>query len=376
MCGIIGYTGAKDAIAVIVDGLRRLEYRGYDSAGIAYQDKAGIEVRRCKGKIADLSSALEDLVVSTGTAIGHTRWATHGKPSEANAHPHRSGGIVVVHNGIIENHMLLKKQLEADGYVFTSETDTEVICHLVHKHSKAGLRLSEAVRAALLELKGAYAIAAVSEAEPGTIVAARKDSPLVVGIGDGECFVASDIPAFLSHTRDVVFLDDDEMAVLTRSGITFLNIRGEAVQKTHTQITWSASMAEKGGYKHFMLKEIYEQPRAIADTIAGRVNPDTGEVNLDEFMLDEESLRSAGKIFIVACGTSWHAGMIAKYMIEDIARVPVEVDIASEFRYRNPILSKGDLFVSISQSGETADTLAAQRRGIPDGRLKPSRSVT
>jgi len=361
MCGIIGYTGNMDAVDVVVDGLRRLEYRGYDSAGVAYFTDKGIEVKRCKGKIRDLHDILCQNKISSRSAIGHTRWATHGKPSEENAHPHRSDGIVLVHNGIIENYLELKRSLEREGYVFTSETDTEIVCHLVHKASQHDKPLEEAVRGALTQVRGAYAVAVISEREPGKIVAVRKDSPLVAGISNGNYFVASDIPAFLSYSRDVVFLADDEMAVLTPEGITFSTIDGASVEKDVTAISWNASMAEKGGFKHFMLKEIYEQPRALADTITGRINSETGEVNLEEFGLVPDSLSSIEKIFIVACGTSWHAGIVGKYLIEELARIPVEVDIASEFRYRNPILEKNHLFISITQSGETADTLAAQR---------------
>ncbi|MEJ2181954.1 MAG: glutamine--fructose-6-phosphate transaminase (isomerizing) [Nitrospirota bacterium] len=368
MCGIIGYVGKRDAITVIVEGLRRLEYRGYDSAGVSFLSDGKIHVKRCKGKINDLSERLRGVEAHCTVAIGHTRWATHGKPSDENAHPHRSGGIVLVHNGIIENYHELKRSLEADGFVFTSETDTEVICHLVNKHS-GGRTLEEAVRKALVEVRGAYAIAVMSEDEPGKVVAVRKDSPLVAGVGETDFFVASDIPAFLSYSRNVVFLEDDEMVVMTSGGIAFSNLEGEPLRREPTRIAWNASMAEKGGYKHFMLKEIFEQPRALADTIAGRVSAETGEVNLGEFHLTEELLREAEKLFIVACGTSWHAALVGKYLIEALARVPVEVDIASEFRYRSPIIGGKSLFVSITQSGETADTLAAQRlarkTGVP-----------
>lgn len=361
MCGIIGYTGEAEAVPIIIDGLKRLEYRGYDSAGIACHLDGKVEVRRCKGKISELDSQLSDFSGTSTTAIGHTRWATHGKPSEENAHPHRSDGIVIVHNGIIENYIELKQALEGEGYVFTSETDTEVVCHLIKKHS-AGRSLTEAVMEAVRSVRGAYAIAAMSESEPGTIVAVKKDSPLVAGIGDGEYFIASDIPAFLAHTKSVVFMEDGELAVLTPKGIEFLSLEGKVIQKEPVIIDWNAAMAEKGGYRHFMLKEIFEQPRSIADTITGRVlNHETGEVNLEEFGLHPEQLRSIEKIAIVACGTSWHAGIIGKYLIEEFARIPVEVDIASEYRYRNPIMDDSTLFVSITQSGETADTLAAQR---------------
>jgi len=360
MCGIIGYTGKKNAVSVIMEGLKRLEYRGYDSAGIAFFSDKGIEVRRCTGKIKDLYNLIEKEKPSSHIAIGHTRWATHGRPSEDNAHPHRSDGIVIVHNGIIENYLPLKKKLIEEGYKFTSETDTEVICHLIEKYSK-DYPLEEAVRAALRELKGAYAIAVMNEREPGKIVGVKKDSPLVVGLGEGEFFLASDVPAFLNHAKDVIFLDEGEMVVMTDDGVMITNLDGLLIKKEVKAFPWSQSMAEKGGYKHFMLKEIYEQPRAVADTLRGRFNPERGEVNTDEFGIKKEDLKGIEKIFIVACGTSWHAALVGKYIIEELVRVPVEVDIASEFRYRNPILGRGSLMIAITQSGETADTLAAQR---------------
>ncbi|MEW6066976.1 MAG: glutamine--fructose-6-phosphate transaminase (isomerizing) [Nitrospirota bacterium] len=360
MCGIIGYVGRKNAVSVVIEGLKRLEYRGYDSAGVAFFSDTGIEVRRCKGKIKELNSLLESENPFSNTAIGHTRWATHGKPSEENAHPHRSDGIVLVHNGIIENYLPLKKKLTEKGYQFTSETDTEVLCHLIEDYAKKS-PLEDAVRESLREVKGTYAIAVIKEDEPNKIVGVRKDSPLVLGIGEGEFFIASDFPAFLNYSREVIFLDDGEMAVITEDGVKITGFDGTPAQKEIKSITFSPSMAEKGGYKHFMLKEIYEQPRAIADTLRGRFNPEFGEVNLEEFGLNKERLISIEKIFIVACGTSYHAGLIGKYMIEGLARVPVEVDIASEFRYRKPIIKDGDLMIVITQSGETADTIAAQR---------------
>jgi glucosamine--fructose-6-phosphate aminotransferase (isomerizing) len=360
MCGIIGYTGNKNAVSVVLEGLKRLEYRGYDSAGVAFFSDSGIQVRRCKGKIKDLASLLESENPLSFTTIGHTRWATHGKPSEENAHPHRSDGVVLVHNGIIENYLPLKKKLIGKGYQFTSQTDTEVLCHLIADYAKTH-PLEEAVRKALKEVKGAYALAVIKEDEPGKIVGVRKDSPLVVGVGEGEFFVASDVPAFLNYSNKVLFLDDGEMATLTNDSIRITGPEGVPVHKDITTISWSPSMAEKGGYKHFMLKEIYEQPRAVADTLRGRFNPEKGEVNLEEFGLKEEDLKAVEKIFIVACGTSFHSGLIGKYMIEGLVRVPVEVDIASEFRYRKPIIRPGHLMIGITQSGETADTLAAQR---------------
>lgn len=361
MCGIIGYTGSNNAVSVILEGLKKLEYRGYDSAGIAAMTPEGLSITRCKGKIASLEETLKDHKINSTTAIGHTRWATHGKPSVENAHPHRSGKIVLVHNGIIENYFELKEELEQEGYAFSSETDTEVLCHLIEKHSDGKQPIEESVRKALAGVRGAYAIAVMSEDEPGKIVAFRKDSPLVVGISDDQQFVASDIPAFLGHTNRVVFLEDNEMAVLASGKVSFSNLDGVVIEKSVAAIDWNTSMAEKGGYRHYMLKEIFEQPRALADTISGRILHDTVEVNLEEFGLDEKKLSDFKRVFIVACGTSWHAGLVGKYLIEEMARVPVEVDIASEFRYRNPVLTREDLFISITQSGETADTLAAQR---------------
>lgn len=360
MCGIIGYIGKRNAVSVVLEGLKRLEYRGYDSAGVAFFSNNAIEVRRCTGKIRDLVSLLESENPHSHATIGHTRWATHGKPSEENAHPHRSDGIVLVHNGIIENYLSLKKKLIDKGYTFTSETDTEVLCHLIENYSKS-YPLEEAIREALKEVRGAYALAVIKEDEPNKIVGVRKDSPLVIGLGEGESFIASDIPAFLSYSRDVIFLDNGEMAVLTENGVKITGLDGVPVQKDVKSVSWSPSMAEKGGYKHFMLKEIYEQPRAIADTLRGRFNAETGEVNLEEFSIKKKELEGIERIFIVACGTSYHAALIGKYMIERLVRIPVEVDIASEFRYRSPIIKPQDLMIVITQSGETADTLAAQR---------------
>jgi len=360
MCGIIGYIGKRNAVSIVLEGLKRLEYRGYDSAGVAFFSDKGIEVRRCLGKIKDLAALLESENPSSHNTIGHTRWATHGRPSDENAHPHRSGGIVLVHNGIIENYLPLRKKLIEKGYTFTSETDTEVLCHLIQDYAK-GRNLEDSVRGALKEVHGSYAIAVIKEDEPDKIVGVRKDSPLVVGLGEGEFFVASDIPAFLSYSRDVIFLDDGEMVVLTDKGARITGLDGQPVQKDIRSVSWSPSMAEKGGYKHFMLKEIYEQPRAIADTLRGRLSMESGKVNLEEFGMKNAELKAIERIFIVACGTSYHAALIGKYMIEGLVRIPVEVDIASEFRYRRPIIRPGDLMIVITQSGETADTLAAQR---------------
>jgi len=367
MCGIVGYIGWQEAPSIIIEGLRRLEYRGYDSAGIATLNGGGIEIRRAEGKLINLEKVLRERPVRGPRGIGHTRWATHGRPSEINAHPHCAGGIVVVHNGIIENYLALKEKLRALGHSFRSETDTEIIAHLIEEHYKATADFETAVRRGLAEVRGAYAVAILCEREPDKLIAAKLGSPLVVGQGEGEFFVASDIPAMLSHTREMIFLEDGEIAVFTEGGMQVTDLAGTVVAKTPKTITWSPLMAEKGGYKHFMLKEIYEQPRAIADTVAGRVLEEKGDVYLEDLRLGDADLRGLEKIFIVACGTSWHAALVGKFLIEKLARVPVEVDIASEFRYRDPIVNPSTLTVLITQSGETADTLAALREAKGKG---------
>ncbi|GAB4535461.1 MAG: glutamine--fructose-6-phosphate transaminase (isomerizing) [Thermodesulfovibrionia bacterium] len=367
MCGIIGYIGKRNAVPILISSLKRLEYRGYDSAGIAVFMNGRIEVRRCAGKIKELESSIKGQGLKGDIGVGHTRWATHGRPTEENAHPHMAGGIVVVHNGIKENYLELKESLINNGHLFTSETDTEVICHLISRYSDSGLDLESATRKALSHLKGAYALAIISKFEPDKIIAVKKDSPLVIGLGKGEFFVASDIPAFISHTRDVIIPDNNEIAVIRRDGVRFTDLYNRQIRKKPIRIKWSASMAEKGGYRHFMLKEIFEQPRSIADTIRGRIFHEKGEVNLKEFSLTAIELKRFSKIFLIACGTSWHAALVGKYMIEDMARVACEVDIASEFRYRNPIIPKDSLVIVITQSGETADTLAAQREAKGQG---------
>src|SRR5262245_20662815 len=364
MCGIVGYIGHKRVSSVLLDGLRRLEYRGYDSAGIAVINGDSIQVVRSAGKLRDLEENLRLTTIEGTFGLGHTRWATHGRPTEENAHPHRdcSGGLVVVHNGIIENYKDLKRDLAAQGHVFKTETDTEVIAHLIEEERRrTGASFEDAVRRAVPRLSGSYAFCAISAKDPLKIVAARNGPPLVVGLGKDEYFVASDIPAILHHTRDVFFLDDREISVITDSGVGITDEQGRSVKKTIQRITWDPIMAEKAGFKHFMLKEIYEQPRAIRDTLLGRVSQETGQIFLDEMEITDEEFRACRKLHLVACGTSWHAALIGKFLIERLARLPVEVDIASEFRYRNPILAKDHLVEVISQSGETADTLAAQR---------------
>ncbi len=371
MCGIVGYIGHKKVTTVLLDGLRRLEYRGYDSAGIAVINGGEIQVVRSAGKLRDLEETLRMTKLEGTFGLGHTRWATHGRPTEENAHPHRdcTGSLVVVHNGIIENYKELKQELTAAGHRFKTETDTEVIAHLVEEARKqGGVSLEDGIRRVMPRLHGSFAFAAISSHDPKKIVAARNGPPLVIGLGKDEYFVASDIPAILHHTRDVFFLDDREMAVLTDGGVVITDAEGRTVKKKVQRITWDPIMAEKAGFKHFMLKEIYEQPRAIRDTLLGRVSQDSGRIFLDEMEITEQDFRDCRKLHIVACGTSWHAALIGKFMIEKLARLPVEVDIASEFRYRNPILDPDHLVLVISQSGETADTLAAQRearrRGI------------
>ena len=367
MCGIIGYIGKEPAVPILIDGLKKLEYRGYDSSGIAVFQDDKIVVRRAVGKLQNLETLLRGETLSGRIGIGHVRWATHGRPSEENAHPHLAGRIVVVHNGIIENYMALKKELAAKGRVFHSETDTEVIAHLIDSFVQNGSSLEGAVREAALHLEGAYAIAVIDEKNPDIVVGARKGSPLVVGLGQGEFFLASDIPAILHRTRDVLFLNDDEMAILSKEGVKITDLKGAEVQREITRVMWNPVMAEKGGYRHFMLKEIYEQPRAILDTIRGRFSQETGAIHLEEIGPALDRIRKVKKIFIVACGTSWHAGLVGKYMFEELAAISTEVDIASEFRYRSPLVGEGDLFVAITQSGETADTLAAMREAKKKG---------
>src|SRR6185369_17242808 len=365
MCGIVGYVGNKQVVPLILDGLRKLEYRGYDSAGIAVADEQHhLELRRAEGKLRNLEECIRLHPLDGTYGIGHTRWATHGRPTEENAHPHRdqSGKVVVVHNGIIENYLTLKERLALNGSVFKTETDTEVIAHLIgHYKDKENLSLEKAVEKAVKELRGIFALAIISVDEPDTIVAVREGPPVVVGLGDGEFFVASDVPPILQHTRDVFFLGDREIAVITKDSVRVTDFDGETVEPKRQRITWDPIMAEKGGFKHFMLKEIFEQPRAVRDTVQGRVSLDTGKVYLDQMEITEEDFKTLKSIKIAACGTSWHAALAGKYMIEQLARVPVEVDYASEFRYRDPVLSEEDLLIVISQSGETADTIAAMR---------------
>ena len=369
MCGIVGYIGPKRVVPLILDGLKRLEYRGYDSAGIAVVgDNGKLEIRRAPGKLRNLEESIRITPLDGVYGIGHTRWATHGRPTEENAHPHRdcTGEIVVVHNGIIENYIDLKKNLIAEGHKFVTETDTEIIAHLIEKFSKDA-SLEEAVRKAVKAMTGAYALVAVSAKDPNKIVAARLGPPIVVGLGDHEFFVASDIPAILAHTRSIFFLGDGEMAVLTPQGVKLSDFESHTITRPPQHITWDPIMAEKGGFKHFMQKEIFEQPRAVRDTLLGRISQETGKVFLDEMNITEEEFRNFRDVKILGCGTAWHAALAGKFMIERLARMPVEVDYGSEFRYRDPIVDDHSLIIAVSQSGETADTLAAEREARHKG---------
>jgi len=369
MCGIVGYVGPRRVVPVLLEGLRRLEYRGYDSAGLVYQHNGELVRHRAKGKLVNLEGVVDEHIgVTSGTGLGHTRWATHGAPTENNAHPHTDckGEIVVVHNGIIENYNALKNELIAKGHTFVSETDTEVLAHLIEDCLDGDL--VAAVRTALSRVDGSYAIGVLWAREPELLVAARNQSPLVMGVGEDACYIASDIPALLPYTREVIFLDDQEMAVLRKGEYSILQIEdGVPLTKEVTTIDWNASMAEKAGYRHFMLKEIFEQPQAILNTVSGRIVPDTGVVDLPEIGLDPATINTIDRIALVACGTSWHAALVAKYWIEKYAEIPVEVDIASEFRYRKLLVNERVLTVAISQSGETADTLAGIRRAAELG---------
>jgi glucosamine--fructose-6-phosphate aminotransferase (isomerizing) len=369
MCGIVGYIGDKKVVPVIIEGLRKLEYRGYDSAGIAVVGADGkLHLRRAPGKLRNLEEVIKNSPIDGTYGIGHTRWATHGRPTEENAHPHRdcTGQYVVVHNGIIENYFELKEQLQKEGHKFVTETDTEVVAHLVEKYAK-DMPFEEAVRKTLKALRGIYSLVFLSAKDQQKLIAARLGPPSVIGLGEGEYFVASDIPALLEHTRNMFFLADGDVAVLTREGVRVTDLNGKPVDRPAHHVSWDPIMAEKGGYKHFMQKEIFEQPRAVRDTMLGRISQDTGKVFIDEIGLSEKQLQEFESVRIVACGTSWHAALAGKFMIERLARVPVEVDYGSEFRYRDPILSAKTLTVCISQSGETADTLAAQREARQKG---------
>jgi glucosamine--fructose-6-phosphate aminotransferase (isomerizing) len=362
MCGIVGYAGKENALPILIDALKRLEYRGYDSAGIAYQNCKGIEIYKTKGKIKDLQGVLPTGLSQVFTGLGHTRWATHGVPSIQNAHPHRAGGVVVVHNGIIENYRELKSQLIASGCEFSSDTDSEVVPHMISSQLKRGLTFYEAVKEVISTLSGTFALGIMSETDPHTIYAVRKGSPLVVGCGDQEFFIASDIPAILPYTNKFIFLEDEQLCMITNSNLEITSLNGKgcvSFRDKIVEVDWSPSMAEKNGYEHFMLKEIFEQPEAVHNTIGEWI--DHPEKLLEELNLNLKMTIGMGRLDIIACGTSYHAALVAQYMIRNLARLPVHVEIASEYRYSNPIVEKGNLFISITQSGETADTLAAQR---------------
>jgi glucosamine--fructose-6-phosphate aminotransferase (isomerizing) len=370
MCGIVGFIGKGDAVGSLLGGLRKLEYRGYDSAGLACVSTDGrLELRRAVGKLSGLEALVQKQPLRTQVGVGHTRWATHGRPNEANAHPHASAGgrLAIVHNGIVENYLQLRKSLESEGAVFRSETDSEVLAHLIEKAQTGGLKLVDAVRAALKRVEGSYALVVVSADEPEHLVAARLGSPLVLGLSQGRNFIASDVPALLEHTRDVVYLDEGEVAEVRADSWSVTGLDGSPRVKQVQRVTWDPIQAEKAGYKHFMLKEIHEQPRVIEDTLRGRISKTEGDVHLEGTGLDESMVRGLDKVVLVACGTSWHSALVGKFLIESLARLGVEVDIASEFRYRDPLVGKGSLVVGISQSGETADTLAAMRLASAKG---------
>ncbi len=367
MCGIVGYIGVRDAAPVLIDSLKKLEYRGYDSAGIAVLDHGEISLRRSEGKLARLETLLAGEPVQGHAGIGHTRWATHGGPSEANAHPHRAGDTVVVHNGIIENYLDLREALLGRGAELTSDTDTELVAHLAEEKVARGMDLLQAVRETIREIHGSYALVFLSQREPQRLIVAKNASPIVIGAGDGETFIASDIPALLEYTRDVAFLEDGEIAEVRADGFRILDADARPLKRTTKRITWDAVAAQKGGYRHFMLKEIHEQPQAVTDTLRGRISLESGAINLPELNLTEDQLARTRKIHLVGCGTAWHAALVGKFLIEELARIPAEVDYGSEFRHRTPLLGPDSLLLLVSQSGETADTVAALEVGRRQG---------
>ncbi|NWF92577.1 MAG: glutamine--fructose-6-phosphate transaminase (isomerizing) [Syntrophaceae bacterium] len=369
MCGIVGYVGPRETAKVLLGGLKRLEYRGYDSAGIAVFHKGKIEIRRNEGKLRKLEELVGEETFDGKIGIGHTRWATHGRPSDENAHPHKAGKVAVVHNGIIENYLPLREVLKKRGHRFTSETDTEVISHLIDEFIQEGASFLDGVRLALDKIRGSYALGILCEGDEHCLIAAKKESPLVIGIGEEEYFIASDIPAILPYTRDFIFMEDGEVAVLSSQGVRCFDAKGDQISKEPKRVNWTPLMAEKGGYKHFMLKEIFEQPRAVIDTIRGRLSEEPGSGILEEIRIGRSLLERIRRICLIACGTSYHAALVGKFLLEEFCRIPVEVDIGSEFRYRNPILGEDTLLVAISQSGETADTLAALREGKRRGAM-------
>ena len=369
MCGIIGYVGTRDVVPVLIGGLKKLEYRGYDSAGIAVVDGNGVQVVRAEGKLSNLETKLEAAPLKGTFGMGHTRWATHGKPNENNAHPHRdcTGKVVVIHNGIIENFLPLKQRLQKSGHEFKTETDTEVVAHLIEENMKDGTKFVDAVRKTLKELEGHYALVMIDGNEPGTIVAAKQGPPLVVGLGENENIIASDVAPLLAYTRNIIYLEDGEYAVVDQKNATFYDQNDQTIEREPKRILWDAVMAEKEGYRHYMLKEIHEQPRAVRDTFTGRMFEESGEIFFNDLQFTADDWAKIKKVHIVACGTSWHSGLVGKFLLEDAARIPIEVDYGSEYRYRNPIIDDSTLVIGVTQSGETADTIAgmqeAKKRG-------------
>jgi glucosamine--fructose-6-phosphate aminotransferase (isomerizing) len=374
MCGIIGYVGTRDVVPVLIGGLKKLEYRGYDSAGIAVVDGQGVEVVRAEGKLSNLEAKLKEKPLKGTFGMGHTRWATHGKPNENNAHPHRdcTGKVVVIHNGIIENFLPLKQRLQKSGHQFKTETDTEVVAHLIEEHLKGGASFVDAVKKTLKELEGHYALVMIDGNEPGTIVAAKHGPPLVVGLGEGENIVASDVAPLLAYTRNIIYLEDGEYAIADQKNVRLFDQNDRATDRPPKRIMWDAVMAEKEGYKHYMLKEIHEQPRAVRDTFNGRMFEESAEIFFNDLKMTPEEWSGIRKVHIVACGTSWHAGLVGKFLLEDAARIPIEVDYGSEYRYRNPIIDESTLVIGVTQSGETADTIA----GMQEARAKGARLIT
>jgi glucosamine--fructose-6-phosphate aminotransferase (isomerizing) len=374
MCGIIGYVGTRDVVPVIIGGLRKLEYRGYDSAGIAVVDGNGVEVVRAEGKLTNLEAKLNDKPLAGSFGMGHTRWATHGKPNENNAHPHRdcSGKVVVIHNGIIENFLPLKQDLQAKGHEFKTETDTEVVAHLIEERMKDGTEFTEAVRKTLKELEGHYALVMIDGSAPGTIIAAKSGPPLVIGLGENENIIASDVAPLLAYTRNIIYLEDGEYAIADQQQVRVFDAKDQPVSREPKRITWDAVMAEKEGYRHYMLKEIHEQPRAVRDTFTGRMFEESGEVFFNDLQLTADEWAKIKKVHVIACGTSWHAGTVGKFLLEDAARIPIEVDYGSEYRYRNPIVDESTLVIGVTQSGETADTIA----GMQEAKAKGAKLIT
>jgi glucosamine--fructose-6-phosphate aminotransferase (isomerizing) len=369
MCGIIGYAGSRDVVPVLIGGLKKLEYRGYDSAGIAVVNGTEVEVVRAEGKLSNLETKLDAAPIKGTFGMGHTRWATHGKPNENNAHPHRdcSGKIVVIHNGIIENFLTIKQRLQKTGHEFKTETDTEVVAHLIEENMKDGTKFVEAVRKTLKELEGHYALVMIDGNEPGTIVAAKQGPPLVVGLGENENIIASDVAPLLAYTRNIIYLEDGEYAVVDQNNVALYDQNDQKIEREPKKILWDAVMAEKEGYRHYMLKEIHEQPRAVRDTFTGRMFEESGEIFFNDLQLTSDDWAKIKKVHIVACGTSWHSGLVGKFLLEDAARIPIEVDYGSEYRYRNPIIDDSTLVIGVTQSGETADTIAGMQEAKKNG---------